>query len=468
METIWKDIHEALRVAANPGVFDVWLKHLSGAFKEGVLRVQAPNSFVAKWVSTRLRDDLLEAAASVLGFRPELQIEAAPAARTAPVPASIQVSKASTAGAMQTSAGSLSGTQQASLPVEQGPRNLWNQKWLFSFDDYVVGPFNELAYAAAKSICSETLPAESVFISAKPGLGKTHLLQALGSHCCASVSSRKARVAYMTGDDFARQMIFALKSGNIERFKVRVRDSVDLLLLEDVHFFQGKEKMQDELLATLKTLQANGAKVVFTSSFLPREIKEVDSQLASRFCSGFLAVIDRPDMETRRRILQRKASVFQVKLPDEVVELLAQRISEDVRQLESCLQNLALKARLLNRGITLEMAWEILDNYAVTETRCSVERIMDFICTSFEISQQQLKSKSRQRQIVLARNMAFFLARKYTDLSLKDIGDRFNRKHSTVLKGISNVERELNLETPLGRQLSRTMEMMQRFSSRES
>jgi len=452
METIWKDIHEALRSAANPGVFDVWLKHLSGSFSDGVLRVQAPNSFVANWISTRLREEVLDAAASVLGVRPALEVEAVPAARTAPLPAPA------------VAASVVSGAEQASLPVEQKARTFTLQKWQFSFDDFVVGPCNELAYAAAKNICSQTLPAESVFISAKPGLGKTHLLQALGAQCCAAANGGKARVSYMTGDDFARQMIFALKSGEIERFKVRMRDSVDLLLLEDVHFFQGKQRMQDELLATLKSLQSNGAKVVFTSSFLPREIRELDSQLASRFCSGFLAVIDRPDLETRRRILERKAGVFQVQLPEEVTELLAQRVSGDVRQLESCLQNLVLKARLLNRGISMEMAWEILDNYAVSETRCSVERIMDFICTSFELNPRQLTSKSRQRQVVLARNMAFFLARKYTDLSLKDIGDRFNRKHSTVLKGISNVEREMSLETPLGRQLSRTMEMMQRFS----
>lgn len=454
METIWNDIHDVLRTASNPGVFDVWLKHLTGSFSEGVLTVTAPNSFVANWVSNRLREELLQAAASVLGVRPELKIESLQAKSSSAKPVPAPIVAACTA----------SGSEQASLPVAQQPRTISAHKWQFSFDDFVVGPCNELAYAAAKNICSQTLPADNVFISAKPGLGKTHLLHALGAHCCNESQGRKARVAYLTGDDFARQMIFALKSGDIERFKARVRDNVDLLLLEDVHFFQGKQRMQDELLATLKALQSNGSKVVFTSSFLPREIKELDSQLASRFCSGFLAVMDKPDLETRRRILQRKAGVFQVQLPEEVSELLAQRISEDVRQLESCLQNLVLKARLLNRGISLDMAWEILDNYTASEIRCSVERIMDFVCTSFELSEKQLKSKSRQRQIVLARNMAFYLTRKYTDLSLKDIGDRFNRKHSTVLKGISNVERELSLETPLGRQLSRTMEMMQRFS----
>lgn len=454
MKTNWHEIQEALKTHTNPGVYDVWLKHLSGSYANGVLTLQAPNGFVANWVATRLQNEVLDAAATVVGARPELRVKAVPAQKTTPKPVSLEKNEACVTPA-----------EQAPLPL--GPRGhcFSPRTWQFSFDDFVVGPCNELAYAAAKNICSQTLPADNVFISSKPGLGKTHLLQAVGAHLCQEAPGRKPRVAYLTGDEFARQMIFALKSGEIERFKSSLRDFVDLLLLEDVHFFQGKQRMQDELLATLKALQANGAKVVFSSSFLPRDIKELDSQLASRLCSGFLAVIDKPDAETRKRILQRKATLFQVQLPEDVATLLAERVSDDVRQLESCLQNLALKARLLNRGISLEMAWEILDNYATKEARCSVERIVEFICSSFELTRQQLKSKSRQRQVVLARNMAFYLTRQYTDLSLKDIGDRFNRKHSTVLKGIANVEQQMGLETPLGRQLARTMEMMQRFSS---
>lgn len=454
MNTIWLKIQETLRSTTNPGVYDVWLKHLQGSYAEGTLSLKAPSAFAANFISNRMRDALLQAAESVLGERPVLQIEAQPAAPLTrkPVPAPLVTY-------------CVSGSVQAELPIEQKPHLISPQRWRFSFNDFVVGPSNQLAYAAAKSVCDKTLPSDYVFISSKPGLGKTHLLHAVGSELCKNASGRTPRVAYLSSEEFARQMVSALRTRNIESFKAKFRDNIDLLLLEDVHFFQGKESMQDELLATLNCLKLNGSKVVFTSSFMPKEIMKLDPQLASRFCSGFLALINTPDMETRRRIIEQKAKSFQVQLPENVTELLADRMVADIRQLESCLQNLVLKARLLNQHISLDMAWEIVEQYTVPETRCTVERIIEFICSSFELSPQQLKSKSRQRQIVLARNMAFFMARHHTELSLKDIGDRFNRKHSTVLKGIANVEREMNLDTPLGRQLSSTMKMIDRFSS---
>lgn len=452
METIWQEIQEVLKAATNPGIFAVWIKPLLGSYVDGVLTVEAPNGFVANWVSSRLGEEILKAAEKVTGTRPTLQVNAMASREPKPIP-----------GPLPASASDSARTEQLDLPVAQQPAASKMPKWQYHFDDFVVGPSNELAYAAARNICSQTLPNDNLFISSPAGLGKTHLLQAVGAHLGTMANCRHPRVTYLTAEEFARRMVMALKSGNIESFKARFRDTVDLLLLEDVHFFQGKARMQDELLATLKALRNNGSKVVFSSSFLPREIKELDSQLASRFCSGFLTVIEKPDLETRRRILAHKAKSFQVDLPENVAELLAERIDSDVRQLESCLQNLVLKARLLNRHITEEMAWDVLGQYASDEARLSIEGILDFICKSFEISSQSLRSKSRQRQAVMARNMAFFLARRYTDLSLKDIGDRLNRKHSTVLKGIANVEREMNLETPLGRQLSRTAEMLHRF-----
>jgi len=144
----------------------------------------------------------------------------------------------------------------------------------------------------------------------------------------------------------------------------------------------------------------------------------------------------------------------------EVAELLAERITTDIRQLESCLNNLVLKARLLNRAVSVNLAWEILENYAVHHSAPDFRNILEFICKSYSLSVDELKSKSRKRQIVLARNTAFYLARKHTELSLKDIGDKLGRRHSTVLKGITKVEREISLQTPLGRQIEKTAERL--------
>jgi chromosomal replication initiator protein len=173
-----------------------------------------------------------------------------------------------------------------------------------------------------------------------------------------------------------------------------------------------------------------------------------------------LANIERPDLQTRRLIVQEKARKLQVDVPVEVSDLLAERITTDIRQLESCLNNLVLKARLLNRAVTMDLAWDVLENYAAANASPDFRHIIDFVCKSYDLSEDQLVSKSRKRQIVLARNTAFYLARKHTDLSLKAIGDKLGRRHSTVLKGITNLEREISSKTPLGRQISQTVDRL--------
>jgi chromosomal replication initiator protein len=292
-------------------------------------------------------------------------------------------------------------------------------------------------------------------------LGKTHLAQAIGSEIARQTNRQHLRVCYLSGEEFSSQLVMAIKAKAVEQFKARFRSNVDLLLLEDVHFFQGKEKMQDELLNTLKSLQNQGRRVVMTSTFLPRELSDIDANLLSRFAQGFMAVIDKPDYQTRMGIIQAKTRAAQVSMPGSVAELLADRIKTDVRQLESCLKNIILKAKLLNMDISMDLAWEILQNYNLDSASIDLDKIISFICQAYGFGFDDLRSKSRKRDRVIARNTAFYLARKHTDLSLVDIGRRFNRKHSTVIKGIASVEQEVTRKTSLGNQIARTMSQLQ-------
>ncbi|MCA1985653.1 MAG: chromosomal replication initiator protein DnaA [Desulfovibrio sp.] len=487
MNTHWDQIRQILQKTVNPGLFQVWIAPLTAVLNGSKLCLKAPNEFVAIWVRDRLLDQIRQAAVAVLGKQVEVVVTADPVgeAGDAAVVAASAIAQAGIAGTVTGVSAAPSGSaiaRPAPLPrgavpacsPATGPRQLGlplqstdaprsRPCWQFSFDDFVVGPSNQLAYAAARALCDKQLESDQVFLSSTPGLGKTHLLQAVGRNLCSYSNRQQVRVEYLTAEEFGRLWVQSLRSNEVERFKARFREGVDLLLLEDVHFFQGKEKMQDELLATMNALRNRGAKVILTSSFLPRELKDVDSTLASRICSGFLAVIEKPGFETRKRILEQKAKSFHVALPDKVTDLLAERINTDIRQLEACLQNLILKARLLNHKITLELACEVLSHYEPETPQYSMDRIIEFVCNAFELSPGELRSKSRQRQIVQARNAAYFLARKYTELSLQDIGDRFNRKHSTVIKGITSIEREMNLQTPVGRQLSRTVEMAKAY-----
>ncbi|HEU6436335.1 MAG TPA: chromosomal replication initiator protein DnaA [Nitratidesulfovibrio sp.] len=506
MISIWGQIQNILEKSLNPGLFKVWISPLAADVQNDMLRLVAPNEFVAAWVRERLLDDIVQAATAVMGSAPTVVVDAAPhGAATASIragrvdaPAAGAEQQAAEAGdaahggafglpvpgapaihAAQAAQGivarSTSGpvhvartahaahaahTAQLGLPLDMpAPNRALN--WRFSFDSFVVGPNNELAYAASRGICRESLSADTLFLSSGPGLGKTHLMQAVGRALCDVSNRATPRVEYLTAEEFATRLIAALKAREVDRFKARYRD-VDVLLLEDVHFLQGKERMQDEVLATVKALKSRGSRVVLSSSFAARDLKNLDTQLVSRFCSGFLAHIDKPGFETRRRILCEKARLHQVMLPDNVTDLLADRIRTDVRQIESCLHNLVLKAKLLNRQISMEMAWEVLGHYAQQEVVMDFEGIVRKVCEGFGISPKQLNSRSRKREYVVARNSVFYLARKHTDLSLKEIGDRFSRRHSTVLKGITSIEREMSRETPLGRQVTNTLSLIER------
>ncbi len=436
------------------GLYTLWIKPLTANSEGNRLQLFAPNEFVASWVRERLLDIVRDAAQELTGRRMELSVSvrhndtpivqavpgvgsALPAARA---PLAVRPRRAEEPG--------------LALPLDYTPRPIANTRWRFSFDDFVVGPCNELACAASKGLCNDALAADHLFLSAGPGLGKTHLLQAIGRQLSLHSNRVRPNIACLSAEEFATRLVLAIKAREAARFKTEFRESVDVLLLEDIHFFQGKGKLQDELLLTLKALQSRGCKVVLTSSFLPRELNEVDPQLVSCFASGFLALMDTPDFATREKIVRSKAKSLQVQVPDDVTDLLAERLTTDIRQLESCLNNLVLKARLLGRRITPELALQVLENYADQTATPGVERIVGFICKTYGIGEDELRSKSRCQQTVLARNTAFYLCRKHTDLSLAAIGERLGRKHSTVLKGIINVEREINRQTPLGRQIS--------------
>ncbi|EFL49420.1 Chromosomal replication initiator DnaA [Solidesulfovibrio fructosivorans JJ]] len=450
MDTIWPKTKMLLEKTLSPGLYNLWIKPLAARARNGVLELTAPNAFVAAWVRERLADSVAEAAAVVMGSRPRVVV----------TEKTIATGGVAAAGVSQGPRPIRAAAKSLTLPMTPKAPDLAGDRFRFSYDEFVVGPCNELAYVASRGICDLTLSAEQLFISSAPGLGKTHLIQAMGRQLsfCGDQEHKKLRVAYLSAEEFANRLVMALKTKQVERFKAAFRENVDVLLLEDIHFFRDKPRIQDELLNTLKALQSRGCRLVFTSSFLPKDLTGLDAQLLSRINSGFLTVIDKPDRETRKRILECKAAVHQVLLPDEVSMLLADRLCADVRQLESCLQNLALKARLLNCGISVDLAWDVLRHYDVAARPLTLDDIVSYVCDVYRLSPEQLISKSRKRQYVLARNTAFLLARQHTDMSLADIGNRFNRRHSTVVKGITNIERHLSLRTPLGRELERTIE----------
>ena len=447
MKADWPAIVENLQKTLEPGVFKVWISPLDGEVREDSLCLNAPNDFAADWVRDRLSRVICDAAAEVLGLAPDAISLIVRSENKEPV-------------------GRIVSSEESSAPIrpEQGflmGPTYPEPRWRFSFEDFVVGPNNEMAYAAAKGLCADLADAGTLFVSAAPGLGKTHLVQAVGKCLSQKDTRTRYKISYLTAEEFANCFVAAMQARDLAGFKERLRQS-DVLLLEDVHFLRHKEKFQEEALALIKSLQSKGSRLVLTSSFAPRDLRHMDCQLVSLFCAGLLAHMASPTLETRRCILREKARVHQVILPESVAELLATRITSDVRQLESCLNNLIFKARLLNRQISLDMALEMVGQYTETQRELDMPAIIRLVCDSFKLSESQLVSRSRKSEFVQARNTIYYLARKHTQLSLQEIGDRFHRRHSSIIKGISVFEREIQRESTLGRQLTHAVALVER------
>lgn len=322
----------------------------------------------------------------------------------------------------------------------------------FTFDQFVVGGNNDFAYSASLSLASrKNSHQNALFLLANTGLGKSHLSQAIGHYILSEFPTE--RVYYITSDDFTNEMVQAFRNNSFYQFKERYRTQCDVLLLEDIHFLNGKERTQTELALTLDCLLDANKKLIFTSCYLPADIPKMSDQLSSRLSSGLISCIDPPDFRTRVRILQKKAKRNGYQLPEEIIHYLAGELSENVRQLESGLIGVTAKSALLGSPIDLNLATGVVKNIARQSKNITLETIKKLVCQQYRITLKEIVSNSRKQSIVRPRQIAMYLARRYTDSPLQVIGKSFNRYHATALHSIGTVERELKRNSSVKRQV---------------
>ena len=343
----------------------------------------------------------------------------------------------------------------------QSIRNNLNPRYLF--DNFIKGDCNQLARAAALAVANN--PGGTSFnplvFYGGTGLGKTHLMHALGNH--AALNGKAKRIAYVSSEKFTVDFIESVQEDKVTEFSSFYR-SMDLLIVDDIQFFTGKEKTQDNFFHTFNTLYQLGKQIVLSSDVPPKELQGLDERLISRFQCGLTADVQPPDLETRIAILQKKSEENALELPPNVIDFIAANVTKNIRELEGCLISILARASLENREIDIDLAKDVL-RVVVNDIRTplTIEQIQKIVCEYFDIPIDLIRAKTRKQEVVLARQIAMYIAKEMTNSSLKTIGIHFGgRDHSTVIHACQAVEEFLKTNNKQKQhidQIRRTIEL---------
>ncbi|MFM8330656.1 MAG: chromosomal replication initiator protein DnaA [Candidatus Methylumidiphilus sp.] len=419
MSTLWNQCVSQLEGELPPQQFNTWIRPLQAVEEGGQLKLLAPNRFVLEWVKQHFIDKIEEAVASQkLDPQPAVVLEI---------------------GAIQkdgTRADGKSAAKKAAPGRKSLPNNL---NTAFTFDNFVEGKSNQLAKAACLQVTQNVGRAYNpLFIYGGTGLGKTHLMHAIGNEILRN--NPAANIIYLHSERFVSDMVKALQHNAINAFKEFYR-TVDALLIDDIQFFAGKERSQEEFFHTFNNLLENKHQVVMTCDRYPKEIKGLEDRLKSRFGWGLPVAVEPPDLETRVAILMSKAQIAGVALSPEVAFFIGKRIRSNIRELEGALRRVTANAHFTGRPITLEFAKEALrDLIALQDRMVNVDNIQKTVAEYYKIRVADLLSNKRTRTVTRPRQIAMALAKELTNHSLPEIGQMFGgRDHTTVLHATRKV-----------------------------
>ncbi len=426
----WHEFRETLRRTVTPVTWQTWLDPLRPeAAHDGTVRLLAPSQFHLRWVREKHLATIEHAAAATFGAATRVELDAREGGDPAAAAALDEPPEDDEEEAIA-----------VSQPVQQLPDDPDDLVKKYQFENFVVGPSNRFAHAAAMAVAERPgTRYNPLFIYGSAGLGKTHLLHAAGHHTLDLHPGKAVR--YVTSEQFLSEFIDGIRRKNTDEFKNRYR-TIDLLLLDDVQFFQGKEQILEEFFHTFNHLYEAGKQVVVSSDRHPKHLDTLEDRLRSRFEWGLLTDIQPPDVETRLAILRLNAEFAPQPVPAAVLEFIAQHVSENIRELEGALTRITAYASLTEQSIDMAMATDVLQDLIPEKvTRpVTMAEIIQATSESFDLSVAELVGPSRRQPLARARQIAMYLCRDLTDYSLPKIGREFGgRDHTTVIHALERV-----------------------------
>jgi chromosomal replication initiator protein len=459
LETLWVEVLERLQLQLSRPTFETWIKTATvEELEENRLTIRTPHPFGRKWIQKYYIKTITQVVQEVLGYPVEIHIRSVigedgagddleafwlPAAREMLAPDSAP---------MPLAAAAADGDRSRSSDL--------NPKYVFS--RLVVGSNNRMAHAASLAVAeSPGREFNPLFLCGGVGLGKTHLMQAIGHYrleICAS-----SKVFYVSTEQFTNDLITAIRRDSMQSFREHYR-AVDVLLVDDIQFIEGKEYTQEEFFHTFNTLHEAGKQVVLASDRPPNQIPRLQERLCSRFSMGLIADIQPPDLETRMAILQKKAEYENIRLPRDVIEYIASKYTSNIRELEGALIRAVAYVSISGLPMTVETISPVL-NPPGEKVEASPETVIAAIVEAFGVSIEDLKSNSRRREISVARQIGMYLMRQHTDLSLPKIGEEFGGKdHTTVLYSCDKISQLKETDAQMAQTLRQLSERINRAS----
>ncbi|MFA5935204.1 MAG: chromosomal replication initiator protein DnaA [Candidatus Paceibacterota bacterium] len=440
-KTLWNNVLAQIEISLSKANFSMWFKDTYIVKQDdGLVYLGVPNVFVKDWLINKYHKDILK---NLRVFGEHI--------RNVEYVVSKEENKIT----------------QKENPVNSGNELPLNDFYInkednlnpkYTFETFVIGPFNELAHAASQAILKKTATYNPLFIFGSTGHGKTHLIQAIGNHFKAKDSNKK--IFYMTSEKFANDYLNSLNSGNINTFKEKYR-KYDLLIVDDIQFLSAKTKTQEEFFHLFNNFHDTGKQLIFSSDKHPNFIPDIEDRIKSRFNAGMIVEIQKPDFESRIQIFRKKSALMNLNISNDIIEFLASTVEGNIRELEGILNLILCQSNLKNKELSINEIKDLIKNTSKPKKNVSSKDIVKIISDFYGIEEAQIYEKGRKKEIIKPRQVIMYILREDFDISFPSIGDKVgNRDHSTVIHSYEKIKNDLKTDPELVEEINQIRSML--------